>query len=441
MGEKKIASFLHLSDVHLGKRNTISNKDGRFEDFFRAFNNGIEFAIDKHTDFILISGDLFDSRQPSPVTVERCEQILNKAVQNNIDIFCVEGNHDLRKTTEKMSWIDYLQEKGVLIHLNTDYDDDNKLQVITYDKDSRKGTIFRHPSGINIVGLGWLGLNAEDKIAKIFEELEGSNNIIMLHAMLESFDTTDFGVIRKHIFESYLDKFLYVALGHGHVQKSYLNKLYNAGSPEYVELRDFRNPKRGYYYVEVYQGDNGDFTVKPEHIVSKKRNYLPIKVDVTGFDDGSFLQCVTELILDSWSKEIEEPLVDITFYGYAPELVNHRLPLKEIEESLSVHRDYLAISFSDDIDWYSDSSLSVRSGGSGQSLSFDERCRVMMIETMIRFFDDKGSLVKINPIIAEQLTDSLWDKYEELKSGLSDEKKDEFFENLHNVLWSEENED
>jgi DNA repair exonuclease SbcCD nuclease subunit len=438
MGEKRLASFLHMSDVHLGKRNTISNKDGRFGDFFKVFEDGVDIAIDRNTDFILISGDLFDSRQPSALTLELCEQILLKAKTSGIDVFCVEGNHDLRKITEKMSWIDYLQKKAVLIHLNTEYTEGNELRVSEYKTNTGKGTIFRHKSGLNIVGLGWLGLKAEEKAKALFDELEGHNNIIMLHAMLESFESTDYGIIRKEVFEPHLDKFTYVALGHGHTQKSYFDKLFNAGSTEYVEPEDFKNPKRGYYYVEVYQGNNGKFRVEQEHITSKKRDYLPIKIDVTDLDESNLAETLSKQIMRNWEDDIEEPLVDITLYGYAPALMNHRLPFKEVEEKVSQHKDFLTMAFTDDIDWYADSVLNMRTGNDGDSLSFDERCRIMMVETMVRVFDDGNSVAKLNPLIAEKLTDSLWDKFDDLKKGLSDDEKTKYLEYIHNMLWSEE---
>ena len=59
--------FIHVADTHLGK--TEFKLKEREEDFYRSFKQVIDFAIEKDVDFVIHSGDLFDTARPPMRTV------------------------------------------------------------------------------------------------------------------------------------------------------------------------------------------------------------------------------------------------------------------------------------------------------------------------------------------------------------------------------------
>ena len=72
--------FAHLSDTHLGYRQY--GKVERERDFAAAFQNIIEKIIDLDVDFVIHSGDLFETPRPTTdalLVVQRAIKELNKA--------------------------------------------------------------------------------------------------------------------------------------------------------------------------------------------------------------------------------------------------------------------------------------------------------------------------------------------------------------------------
>ena len=87
--------FAHLSDTHLGYRQY--GKVERERDFAAAFQNIIDKIIDLDVDFVIHSGDLFETPRPTTdalLVVQRAIKELNKA---EIPIYAIAGNHDLSR--------------------------------------------------------------------------------------------------------------------------------------------------------------------------------------------------------------------------------------------------------------------------------------------------------------------------------------------------------
>ncbi|MCB9637812.1 MAG: DNA repair exonuclease [Myxococcales bacterium] len=113
--------FLHIADVHLGYRQY--NLTQRERDFFLSFEDAIcryalplEEGDPPQVDFVLIAGDLFDSRQIEPVTLSRATAVLALLLRDEgIPVFAIEGNHDARKRDQSPCWYDFLCGEGMMI--------------------------------------------------------------------------------------------------------------------------------------------------------------------------------------------------------------------------------------------------------------------------------------------------------------------------------------
>ncbi len=84
----------HISDTHLGYRQY--NLDERENDFYDAFNEAIDKAIEERADVLIHSGDLFDSPTPPIKALYVFKNALNK-INGKMKIYVVLGDHDTPK--------------------------------------------------------------------------------------------------------------------------------------------------------------------------------------------------------------------------------------------------------------------------------------------------------------------------------------------------------
>ena len=84
----------HLSDTHLGYRQY--NLDERENDFYEAFNEAIDRALEERADILIHSGDLFDSPLPPIKALYTLKNAL-KRIEGKMKIFTVLGDHDTPK--------------------------------------------------------------------------------------------------------------------------------------------------------------------------------------------------------------------------------------------------------------------------------------------------------------------------------------------------------
>ena len=85
--------FAHLADTHLGYRQFGLLE--REKDFYEVFDKIIDRIIEEKVDFVIHSGDLFDSARPSPSALLAFQKGLLKLKGAGIPIYTVAGNHDI----------------------------------------------------------------------------------------------------------------------------------------------------------------------------------------------------------------------------------------------------------------------------------------------------------------------------------------------------------
>ena len=84
----------HISDTHLGYRQY--NLDERENDFYDAFNEAIDKAIEERADVLIHSGDLFDSPTP-PIKALYVFKNALKKINGKMRVYTVLGDHDMPK--------------------------------------------------------------------------------------------------------------------------------------------------------------------------------------------------------------------------------------------------------------------------------------------------------------------------------------------------------
>lgn len=106
--------FLHLSDLHLGKR---VNEFSMLEDQRSVLSKIIDIADEETPDGILIAGDVYDKPVPPAEAVQLFDEFLFRLSERGLQVFVISGNHD---SPERIAFgARLLQRSG--IHLSPVY--------------------------------------------------------------------------------------------------------------------------------------------------------------------------------------------------------------------------------------------------------------------------------------------------------------------------------
>lgn len=116
--------FMHLSDLHLGKR---VNEFSMIEDQEYILKQILEVAEREGMDAVLISGDVYDKPIPTVEAVRLLDQFLVDLGKRHLPVFLISGNHD---SVQRLSFGSRLLKEGGL-HIAPEYD--GTLEPITFE--------------------------------------------------------------------------------------------------------------------------------------------------------------------------------------------------------------------------------------------------------------------------------------------------------------------
>ena len=83
--------FIHISDLHLGKR---VNEFSMLEDQEYILTKIINIIDEQQPDSVVIAGDVYDKSVPSAEAVELFDDFLVRLSKRNLKVFIISGNHD-----------------------------------------------------------------------------------------------------------------------------------------------------------------------------------------------------------------------------------------------------------------------------------------------------------------------------------------------------------
>lgn len=226
--------FIHLSDLHLGKR---LNEFSLIDDQRYILNEILKIIKDEKPDAVMIAGDIYDKSIPSTEAVELFDDFVFNLSKLKAQIFIISGNHD---SPERLAFGSRLMDKTG-VHMSPVYDGDIK----PYTMKDKYGEInifmlpfikpiqvkrFFPDEGINSYTDG---VNVAIKHMKIDTS---QRNILIAHQFVtgakrsESEELSVGGL--DNVDSSVFADFDYVALGHIHSpQKVSSDKIYYSGTP------------------------------------------------------------------------------------------------------------------------------------------------------------------------------------------------------------------
>ena len=279
--------FAHLADTHLGYR-----QYGLFErerDFYEVFEKVIDRIIEEKVDFVIHSGDLFETARPSPMALLTFQKGLLKLKGAGIPMYAIAGNHDvvMRKGSIPPQVIFKKMGLKVISNINPTY---------------MHGDIF-------IAGLPFYpashGKALKTKLADLSQKAANhEKSILVMHQGIDKY----FGYNYELEIGDVPDNFNYYALGHIH---KYINdnfgkgKLIYPGSGEIwktSELQDYKENGKGFVLVDMDGPKPRVKRVKidiPREFIKRSIDFNDLESDIAG---------IKETIKDFDKK----PILDLT---------------------------------------------------------------------------------------------------------------------------------
>ena len=268
-----IMKFAHLADTHLGYRQFGLIE--REKDFYEVFEKVIDKIIEEKVDFVIHSGDLFETARPSPIALLTFQKGLLKLKGSGIPMYAIAGNHDIVIRNDSIPPQVIFKKLGlkVISPINTNY---------------MHGDIF-------IAGLPFYPSsqvkNLKSKLAELSKKAANhEKSILVLHQGIDKY----FGYNYELEIGDLPDNFNYYALGHIH---NYVNDNFGKGKLVYPgsgeiwnikELKDYHENGKGFVIVDM---DNEKPLVKrvkidiPREFIRRSLDYNDLESGISGIKE------------------------------------------------------------------------------------------------------------------------------------------------------------
>lgn len=313
--------YAHLADLHLG-----SWRDQKMRDLStQAFLTAIEQCQAQKVDFILFSGDLFNTSLPSLDTLKVVTKSLKQLQNHNIPLYAIAGSHDFSPSGKTM--LDVLENAGLLTNVcKGSVDDQGNLHLkITLDQ----------KTGTKITGmLGKKGLLDKVYYQNLFLadlEQEQGYKIFLFHTTLSELKPKHLEKMESQPLSFLPKKFNYYAGGHVHhpskIEVEEYGTLTYPGAlfpNNFSELEQYG--KGGYYLINVIEGRQEIEWISLEiiptlslHLNSNHRSPSQVQKEIEEYFKN---------------KEVKNHLITIRIYGELDSGHASEIDFKTIMEEL-----------------------------------------------------------------------------------------------------------
>ena len=92
--------IIHFADLHLGvetygRINPETGLSTRLEDYLRALDRVVDYALNNRVDLVLFCGDAYKTREPSQTQQREFAKRIKRLTDGGVPLFMLIGNHDL----------------------------------------------------------------------------------------------------------------------------------------------------------------------------------------------------------------------------------------------------------------------------------------------------------------------------------------------------------
>ena len=234
--------FAHLADCHIGAWRDEKLKNLNTEAFLKA----TQLSMDKKVDFILISGDLFNTSLPSIDNLKTVVGRLKELKDSTIPVYIISGSHDFSPSGKTI--LDVLEKADLLKNVFKGKVEDDKLKL---------KFIIDEKTGAKIIGVigkkGMLERTYYEQLDKSNLENEDGYKIFMFHTALTEFKPKNLEQMESAPLEFLPKNFNYYAGGHVHYifnkeEKGYGLIVY-PGALSPTNFKEMEEGNNGFYLV------------------------------------------------------------------------------------------------------------------------------------------------------------------------------------------------
>ena len=286
--------FAHIADTHLGYR-----QYGLYEreiDFYNHYTLIIDKIIDEKPDFVIHSGDLFETSRPPTKALLTAQDNFLKLKEENIPVYAIAGNHDIVMRKNALPPQVLFKKFGVKLI-------------------GPKNPFYVH-DGVFIGGSPYRSKYHSKALLESMKSLENESKgygkkIIVLHQSIDKYLPFEFELKIGDL----PDSFNYYALGHLHtriLEDFGDGKLAYPGCPEIWrmdELGNYKKRGKGFNLVDMEE----DIPAVEEIKVKISRKILQRRINYSNFDDE--IKQLKDLILTIDKKPIVELIIEGKSYN------------------------------------------------------------------------------------------------------------------------------
>lgn len=262
--------FLHLADLHLGKR---VNEFSMIEDQKYVLKQVLNIIDEHNVQSVLMAGDIYDKSVPSAEAVLLLNDFLTELSKKEIKTFVISGNHD---SAERIGFgSDIMSLAG--IHMAKPYT--SEVEHITVEDEHGEITVymlpFVKPATVKHVHKEEEINTYDEAVSVVMKNVKldtNKRNILIAHQYVSGGDRCDSENISvggiDEVSGEHFKKFDYVALGHLHgPQHVYSEKIRYAGTLLKYSFSEVNHNKNA-LIVNIGEKGNIDFekiNIKPLH--------------------------------------------------------------------------------------------------------------------------------------------------------------------------------
>jgi exonuclease SbcD len=281
-----------------GRTDQATGLSTRLGDFLRSLNQTIDWALDNDAHMVLIAGDIFKNRDPTPTVQREFARCVNRLSKAGLPTFIVVGNHDVPNAWRRASSVDIyatLEVPGVIIAQKPD------VHIV----ETRAGSV-------QLIALPWLSRSfvlSNSELRNLDNDTLNRETVALVETFLdksvERLDPSMPAILVAHasiqgaVFSSERDillgndvtlpksmvanpRFDYVALGHIHKHQVLSHgkpPIVYPGSLERIDFGEERD-KKGFVVVEIDEpGEDGVREVRHAFHEVDARRFLTIRVN------------------------------------------------------------------------------------------------------------------------------------------------------------------
>ena len=294
--------FAHIADCHIGGwREPVLREAST-----NAFVKSIDICIERDVDFIIISGDLFNTSLPAIDKLKIAVEKLKELKDREIPVYIIAGSHDFSPSGKTM--IDVLEKAGLVKNVVRGFVDENNKLNLNFTVDRKTGAKITGMLGKK----GMLERKYYESLNLEPLEKEPGYKIFVFHTAITELKTPDLEKMDSSSISLLPKNFDYYAGGHVHeALKTELEGYGTIAYPGALFPNNFKElEKFGFGGFYVVDGNETEFV--PVEIY--KKNSIKINCN-----EKTPAEIESEIRKGIDDKNFENTIVTIRLYGMMKE--------------------------------------------------------------------------------------------------------------------------